>query len=224
MANAIEVQAAAWVYCPPFSRMPLRIRLHVARLLHRALEGRREQHAPAEDRARSRFASSDLHGLLRALRVARRRRSRPTTARWRRCGIRRCWAEPSGVPSSKKPRRYHSPSQACCFERRAQLAWPRPSQVVASASSPRACASGRERIERGVQEPAQPHALAAAVLADAIHAVVPVASADQRQAVCAEVRTFQAAPTMLEQRGRLVTDLRLEECVVLSRAAAAGPR
>ncbi len=52
-----------------------------------------------------------------------------------------------------------------------------------------------------MQEPAQPHALAAAVFTDAVHAVVPVAGADERQAVLAHVeRAFESAAAMLEQR------------------------
>src|SRR5690606_17382381 len=42
---------------------------------------------------------------------------------------------------------------------------------------------GGEVAQRLAQEPAEPDAGAAAVLADAVHAVVPVAAEDQRQAV-----------------------------------------
>ena len=118
------------------------------------------------------------------------------------------WAEPSGVPSSKKPRRYHSPSQACCSSAaRSLVAWP--SQAVASASSPRALRDGRERMQRGVQEPAEPHALAAAMFADAIHAVVPVAGADQRQSMLAHVqRAFETEAAVFEQRRGALADRR----------------
>ena len=37
-----------------------------------------------------------------------------------------------------------------------------------------------------MQEPAQPHTFTPALLTDAIHAVVPVAGADQWQAMCAD--------------------------------------
>ena len=53
-----------------------------------------------------------------------------------------------------------------------------------------------------MQEPAEPHALAAAVLADAVHAVVPVAGADQRQAMLAHLeRALEAAAAVLEESG-----------------------
>ena len=52
-------------------------------------------------------------------------------------------------------------------------------QVAAS----RAVAERRELVQHDDEEPAEPHALAAALVADAIHAVVPVARADERQAV-----------------------------------------
>ena len=66
-----------------------------------------------------------------------------------------------------------------------------------------------------MQEPAQPHALAAAVFADAVHAVVPVAGADERQAVLAHVqRAFEPEAAVLEQRRGVVADCRLEKCIV----------
>ena len=46
-----------------------------------------------------------------------------------------------------------------------------------------ALADRREVVQHGHEEPAEPHALAAALVADAVHAVVPVAGADQRQPV-----------------------------------------
>src|SRR3546814_2250817 len=41
----------------------------------------------------------------------------------------------------------------------------------------------RERVDGGAQEPAQPRTLAPALLADAVHAVVPVAGTEQRPVV-----------------------------------------
>src|SRR3984957_20110597 len=41
----------------------------------------------------------------------------------------------------------------------------------------------RERLQRRVEEPSEPDALALACLADAIHAVVPVAGFEQRNSV-----------------------------------------
>jgi hypothetical protein len=55
--------------------------------------------------------------------------------------------------------------------------------------------------QRGAQEPAEPHALAAALQAEAVHAVVPVAAADQRQAVgAAGVAAVERAQAVVEQR------------------------
>jgi hypothetical protein len=72
----------------------------------------------------------------------------------------------------------------------------------------------RKGIQGGVQEPAQPDALAAAVFADAVHAVVPVAGAHQRQAMHAEIGAFESAAAMLEQGRGFVADARFEECIM----------
>ena len=115
-------------------------------------------------------------------RVARARDHRPGLRRSNRSGTPRSVAEPSGVPSSNQARRYHSPSHAS----RSSAACSAPAcarQVAARAVSPRASASGAKSLERRVEQPAEPDALALAQFADAVHAVVPVAGADQRQAV-----------------------------------------
>ena len=58
----------------------------------------------------------------------------------------------------------------------------------------------RKCRERGVQKPAEPDAFAPAVFSDAIHAVVPVARADERQAVVAACETLVERPrAMFEQ-------------------------
>ena len=68
-----------------------------------------------------------------------------------------------------------------------------------------------------VQKPAEPDALALATFADAVHAVVPVAGTDQRQAVDAEREALvKPARAVLEQRGDLVGNGGLEEAVVLA--------
>jgi hypothetical protein len=56
-----------------------------------------------------------------------------------------------------------------------------PSASVAAALK----TDGNHLFEDVIQEEAHPHALAAAVLADAIHAIVPVAAAKERQAAFA---------------------------------------
>ncbi len=64
----------------------------------------------------------------------------------------------------------------------------------------------RERFELTqyfAQEKAEPHALAAALQADHVHAVVPIAAADQRQSVCAEAQSMldRADRMLIERRG-----------------------
>ena len=188
-----------------------RIRLHIAGLLHGALERRREQ------RRQGRIATEQvgferLHGLLGALRL----RGAGDHAPGLRDGVdlafvirgraqgRAVVEEPAAIPLAIPAMR---------FQRVAQLAGvaepPRGEREFAARLRQRS-----KGIERGVQEPAQPHALAAAMFAHAIHAVVPVARADERQAVHAEIGAVQPAAAMLEQRGRLIADLRLEETVV----------
>src|SRR5439155_11092819 len=73
----------------------------------------------------------------------------------------------------------------------------------------------RERAKRRVQEPAEPDALAFALLADPVHTVVPVARADQRQAVFADAEApIEPAPAVLEEGRGLVRGHRLEVRIV----------
>ena len=90
------------------------------------------------------------------------------------------------MPSSNQARRYQAPSQACSFEVVAQCVAASPRSVRQRAASP--CARGQpaKRVQHVVQEEAEPDAFALPLLADAVHAVVPVAGAHQRQAVLAE--------------------------------------
>ena len=75
-----------------------------------------------------------------------------------------------------------------------------------------------ERSEGHVQEPAQPDALAAAVVTDSVHAVVPIARPHQRQAVQPNGKApIERRGTMLEQRGRVRRCLGLEVVVGLVR-------
>ncbi len=74
----------------------------------------------------------------------------------------------------------------------------------------------RELPDHRDEEPCHPHALALAVLADPIHAIVPVTGAEQRQAVRAHRQAGVDRPcAMLEQRARLLRRLRCEEIVGL---------
>jgi len=68
-----------------------------------------------------------------------------------------------------------------------------------------------------VQEPAEPHALAFACLADPVHPVVPIAGTHQRQAVLADAEArVERERAVLEQRSAFVRDCRLEVRVVLA--------
>ena len=63
----------------------------------------------------------------------------------------------------------------------------------------------RERRQGDVQEPAEPNALTPALVTDPVHAVVPVARPDERQAVRADAEaSIECSGTVLEQRRRLV--------------------
>ena len=65
-------------------------------------------------------------------------------------------------------------------------------------------AERRELVQHDDEEPAEPHAFAAAAVADAVHAVVPVAGADERQPVRAVVhRAVDGADAVLEERRAL---------------------
>ena len=73
------------------------------------------------------------------------------------------------------------------------------------ALSPRAVRELGKMLEHVVEEEGQPDAFALAVFADQIHAVVPVATADQRQSVLAKLQSVLDRPdTMLVERGRFL--------------------
>jgi hypothetical protein len=68
-----------------------------------------------------------------------------------------------------------------------------------------------------VQQPAKPDALAPAAFADAVHAVVPIAAADQRKAMIADRQArVQRTGTMFVEACSLARDDRLEEAVALA--------
>ncbi len=74
-----------------------------------------------------------------------------------------------------------------------------------------------ERRERRMQKPPEPDTFTPPGFADPVHAVVPVARADQRQAMLADLREtgLQSAHAMLEQRRARFRDARDEERVLL---------
>ena len=109
---------------------------------------------------------------------------------------------PSGVPSSKKARRYHWPSQPAFSSRAARPARSL-SHCRANVSSLMPARQRRELAQHFAQEEPEPDAFAAALVPDAIHAVVPVAGADQRQAVRAVAQPMlNRSPRMLVQARR----------------------
>ena len=132
-----------------------------------------------------------------------------------------------------------SPSRAACRRRsrradtsrrprpraRARLAARRRALASRGARRVAACVGKRrERDERRVEKPAEPDAFAPAVFADAVHAVVPVAGADQRQAVAPTCQAgIEAAGAVLEQRADLVGDRRAGRSCRARRPADAAP-
>ena len=126
-------------------------------------------------------------------------------------------AEPSGVPSSKKARRYQPPSQACC------------STAMRSDSADRRLASGPvgvapclgrlgEGAQGGDQEPGDPDALPASPGADPVHPVVPVAGAHQGEAVRAESHpSLERADAVVVQRAADLRDVRQAVIILLVR-------
>lgn len=72
----------------------------------------------------------------------------------------------------------------------------------------------RKLREYKVQEPRYPDALAAALGADTIHAIVPVAGTDQQQLMRPDVHTaLKGARTVFEQCCRLASSARQEKVV-----------
>ena len=108
-------------------------------------------------------------------------------------------ADPSGVPSSKNARRYHSPSQASLVQGRSQRRGPAP-PARRALRFPAPLGDAGELRQVHVEEPAQPDALAPSLVTDAVHAVVPVAGAHQRQAVAAHRRGSDRGPARSARR------------------------
>ena len=67
-----------------------------------------------------------------------------------------------------------------------------------------------------MQKPSEPDAFAAAELADAIHAIVPIAGSYQGQGVRSQREAIvQSASAMFEEARGCIGNVRLEECVML---------
>src|SRR3546814_15676933 len=90
---------------------------------------------------------------------------------------------------------------------------PAPGTVDVAAFSQRG-----EKRDGPHQKPTEPHAFALPAFTDPVHAVVPVAGADERQAVFAgEFKArVKASGAVFEQRGRFVRDHGLEEGIMLA--------
>ena len=110
-------------------------------------------------------------------------------------------------------------SSAAAFKRHARFAVTR-----ARSCSPRASASSAKRGSTPA-EPGQPDAFALPVFADAVHPVIPVACADERQAVRPAVEAdVDGARAVLEQRAPLDRRGRRAGTPRARRARAAGRR
>ena len=195
---------AAWLYWPPFSRMPGRIALDVAGIARRPVEGRREQQrqavvapdqllvdaTPSPCAARAGSAAPGEHG------PGLRDRVDPAFVARRRAE-RRAVVEGSRAGTSRRPRpRARAP-------RAADVGMGAPASARVRA---RACLGERREQARASRSRNQPSQTLSPLpaLADAVHAVVPVAGADQRQAVRAGQREALVEPAgaVLEQRCR----------------------
>ena len=150
-------------------------------------------------------------------------RARSTSARSNRCGIRSlrpiraaCRRRSSRVDTSRHPSRAARARRASPAACERQLAARR---LLAARLGQR-----RKRRQRQVQEPPEPGALATPALAHAVHAVVPVARADQWQPVRADGETpLERARAVLEEGCRLVGRHGLEVVARTSPSRSAGP-
>ena len=199
-----------------------RIALDVAGIERRLVERRREQQRQAVIRGGP-AALDGRHRACGARRDRPPRRSRPglrdrvDPAFVVRASRAACRRRSSRADTSRRPSR----------RARATLAARRRARASArrAPSSPRASASGAKAVSVACRnQPSQ--TLSPLPLADPVHAVVPVAGADQRQAVRADARG------LVERRARSArrawpsrrTIVGLEESCRARRRAAAGPR
>ena len=122
------------------------------------------------------------------------------------------------MPSSNQPRWYQAPSHASRSSAAASRAACARQAAARVGLAARLC-QRREGRERRVQEPAEPDALALALRSDAVHAVVPVARADQGEPVDADGEAaVERARAVFEERRGVFADHRLEERIVLALA------
>ncbi len=147
-----------------------------------------------------------------------------TAHAWAMASIRHSSASrvPSGVPSSKYARRYHAPSHDVLLDRLRERGRPRAVLLGTLPISAR-LADRREARQDVAEEPREPHALALALVADPVHAVVPVAAADQRQPVHAgRPAGLDRADAVLVDRLGGLGDRRLDVGVLLVERQSRG--
>ncbi len=105
---------------------------------------------------------------------------------------------------------------ACAFERASQGRCERqPARRALIVCTP-ACIRN-ECVDRRDEKPRKPRAFAATFFADAVHAVVPVAGADERQPACTQRQTdVDRTRAVFVQTCLLARDRRLKKCFVLA--------
>ena len=78
---------------------------------------------------------------------------------------------------------------------------------------------GSKCVQRRIQQPAQPDALALARFTDAVHSIVPVAGSDQRQAMSTEGKALvECTGAVFKDSSYLIRDRRQKEAVVFTRS------
>ena len=204
MAKATADQIAAWVYWPPFSRTPGRYPLTYPGSNGVWSNGGEKSSIRRSSRRTRRCSTDSMAWRARSVSPA----PEMTAHDWAMESI---WhssfsADPSGVPSSKKARLYHSPSHASSSSealREAALLRHR----AARSSSPRRLGDAGEVPQVHEQKPAQPDAFSPALMADAVHAVVPIPGPDQGKAVAAHLEAAVQGPraVFVERRPIVVT-------------------
>ena len=126
----------------------------------------------------------------------------PRIARSNRSGTLRSPPSRAASPSSKKARRYHSPSHASRSSEACQSGGVRAPRR-GPACFPARLGDRNEGHQCRVEEPAEPDAFTVAFFADAVHAVVPVAGPHQRKPMDAELkRGVERESAMLEDGRR----------------------
>ena len=196
-----------------------RVALDVARIERGLVEGRREQQSQPIVLADQVLVPA-TPSPWSARGIGRARQAPPRIARSNRSGILRFVA--SRARFRRRSSRADTIRRPTLRARAPRAACPHVRASGARGPASRASASGaNSSMVRTSSQPSQTLSPCAA-FADPVHAVVPIAAADQRQAVLAGQRQalVEAAGAMLEQRGRSLAIMRLEKAVMLSGSQA----